>query len=107
MRGKCVLKDWDEQIYRALTHPIRRHIISYLLEKTFGSFTELLKCADIRDHGKLGFHLKALGNLIGNDRSRKRYHLTDRGLLAAELMARVQGRRLVLVIEGLGYEKET
>ncbi len=80
------MRDRDEHIHRALAHPIRRRIISYLQENTYGSFTELLKAAGTRDHGKLGFHLKALGALIGYERSKKRYHLTSEGLLAAELL---------------------
>jgi len=79
-------KNWDEQIHRALANPIRRRIIWYLQDNTYGSFTELLKCVDTHDHGKLGFHLKALKGLIGSDRSRVGYHLTERGQLAYELI---------------------
>lgn len=81
-----MLKYWDKQIHRALAHPIRRRIISYLLENAWGSFTELLKHVDIRDHGKLGFHLRSMKELIDYDDSRKGYRLTERGQLAYELM---------------------
>ena len=76
----------DEEIHRALVHPIRRCIISHLQERQYASFTELRNYVGIRDHGKLGFHLKALGNLIRSNRSRKKYLLTRRGRLAAELI---------------------
>jgi len=81
-----MLNFWDDQIHRALAHPLRRRIIAYLQERTKGSFTELLKHAGIHDHGKLGFHLRALGELIRYDRSGTGYRLTGRGQLAYELI---------------------
>jgi len=79
------MKDWDDQIHRALTHPIRRRIIEYLQERDL-SFQELLKSVVISNHGKLGFHLKALGGLVEREPSMKKYRLTDRGQLAGELI---------------------
>jgi len=85
MHGK-VLKDWDDEIHSALAHPIRRRIIECLQEKKYLSFHELLKYLGIGNHGKLGFHIKALGGLVEREPSMKKYRLTDRGQLAGELI---------------------
>jgi hypothetical protein len=79
-----VLKDWDNEIHRALAHPIRRRIIECLQESDL-SFRELLKHAPISNHGKLGFHIRALRGLVEREPSMK-YRLTDRGQLASELV---------------------
>jgi len=79
------LKDWDDQIHRALAHPIRRRIIECLQEGGL-SFQELLKGVAISNHGKLGFHIKALGGLVEREPLMKKYRLTDRGQLAGELI---------------------
>jgi len=79
------LKDWDDEIHRALSHPIRRRIIECLQENNL-SFRELTKRVAISNHGKLGFHIRALKGLVEHDPSIKKYHLTDRGQLAGELI---------------------
>jgi len=85
-KGKSLgLKDWDDQIHRALAHPIRRRIIECLQERDL-SFQELLKSVAISNHGKLGFHIKALRGLVEREPSMKEYRLTDRGQLAGELI---------------------
>jgi len=84
-RGET-LKDWDDEIHRALAHPIRRRIIECLQEKDALSFRELLKHVGIGNHGKLGFHMKALGELVEREPSMGKYRLTDRGQLAGELI---------------------
>jgi len=79
------LKDWDDEIHRALSHPIRRRIIECLQENDL-SFRDLVKCLAIGNHGKLGFHIRALKGLVEHDPSMKKYRLTDRGQLAGELI---------------------
>jgi len=79
------LKDWDDEIHRALVHPIRRRIIE-CLQKNELSFHELLKYVGISNHGKLGFHIKALRGLVEREPSTKKYRLTDRRQLAGELI---------------------
>jgi len=79
------VKDWDDEIHRALAHPIRRRIIE-CLQKNDLSFPELLKSIPIDNHGKLGFHVRALRGLVEREPSMKKYRLTDRGRLAGELL---------------------
>jgi len=98
------LKNWDDDIQRALAHPIRRHIIEHLLERNNLSFHELLKFVAVRNHGKLGFHVRVLRvrGLVELEPRMKRYRLTDRGHLAGELIWDTRfliakgGRNLVL-----------
>lgn len=80
------MNDWDDEIHRAIAHPIRRRIIECLLERKALSFIELLKHVDTPDHGKLGFHIKTLRGLIEREPSTRKYHLTDKGQLAGELI---------------------
>jgi hypothetical protein len=80
------LKNWDDEIHSALSHPIRRHILECLRERSALSFQELVKCVRISNHGKLGFHVRSLKGLVERDRSIKKFRLTDRGQLAAELL---------------------
>ncbi|MFQ5999354.1 MAG: MEDS domain-containing protein [Candidatus Bathyarchaeia archaeon] len=79
------MKDWDDEIHRALAHPIRRHILECLQENDL-SFRELMRRVAIVNHGKLGFHIRALKGLVEHDPSTKKYRLTDRGQLAGELI---------------------
>jgi DNA-binding transcriptional ArsR family regulator len=99
------LKDWDNEIFDALAHPVRRRIIERLQERNALSYSELLKLVDISNHGKIGFHIRALEGLVERESSRK-YRLTEKGLLASELMWDIRfllsrGRR------GLAYEPTT
>jgi DNA-binding transcriptional ArsR family regulator len=83
------VKNWDDEILKAVTHPVRRRIIESLREKNALSFNELIQCVDIGNHGKLGFHLRTLKGLVERDSSNK-YCLTDKGQLAGELIWDIQ-----------------
>jgi len=84
------LKNWDDEILRALAHPVRRRIIESLRENKGLSFNELVENINISNHGKLGFHLRALKGLVEREPSTSRYHLTDRGQLAGELISDIR-----------------
>ena len=84
------LKNWDDEILRALTHPVRRRIIESLRENKVLSFNELLDYIEVSNHGKLGFHLRALKGLVEREPSTSKYRLTDRGQLASELIWDIQ-----------------
>jgi len=79
------LKDWDDEIFNALAHPIRRHIIESLREKSL-TYNELLRLISITNHGKLGFHIRSLKGLIEREASTNKYRLTEKGHLASELV---------------------
>lgn len=79
---------WNNEIHRALAHPIRRCVIQSLRNRNL-SFTELLKCTGINNHGKIGFHLRALHKLVELDPSTGKYRLTDRGKLASDLIENI------------------
>ncbi len=78
--------NWDEEIFKALSHPIRRLIIECLRDKKSLSYSEIIKIINIANHGKLVFHLRKLKGLVEHDSSTNKYHLTDRGLIAGELI---------------------
>lgn len=79
------MKDWDDEIFNALAHPIRRHIIESLREKSL-TYNQLLRLISITNHGKLGFHIRTLKGLIEREPSTNKYHLTEKGYLASELV---------------------
>ena len=80
-----LLVDWDDEIHRALAHPIRRRIIE-CLQKNDLSFRELVKRAVTANHGKFGYHLKTLKTFVELDSPTKKYRLTYRGKLLAGLI---------------------
>jgi DNA-binding transcriptional ArsR family regulator len=84
------VKDWDNEVHKALAHPIRRRIIECLQEKGVLTFNDLLKYTSMYNHGRLGFHLRALKGLIEHEPSTNRYNLTDRGFLASELICDIR-----------------
>lgn len=80
------MKGWNNEIFKALAHPIRRRIIECLRETNALSYNELLKLVDTKNHGKLGFHMRALKGLVEHESSTNKYRLTDRGQIAGELI---------------------
>lgn len=80
---------WNNNIHKALAHPLRRRIIECLRDKNL-SFSELMKCAEVSNHGTIGFHLRSLGGLVALEPSTAKYHLTDRGKLAGELIQNIR-----------------
>ena len=95
----------DENIHKTLAHPIRRHVIECLFERNDAAFSELLKYVGDRNHGKLGFHIRALRalGLVEHQSSMKKYHLTERGQLAAEL---IWDTRFLIARQGSDLEHE-
>ena len=78
--------NWDYDIQRAMLHPVNRKIIECLHDENL-SFTELLnKVATEGNHGKFGYHLRTLGKFVELEPITKKYRLTDRGKLLAQLI---------------------
>lgn len=80
------MPEWDDKTLRQLLHPIRRRVIDCLREKNSLSYSEILKHVEASNHGKLGFHMRALEGLIEREPLTNKYHLTDKGYLASELI---------------------
>lgn len=81
----------ENEIFRALeavSHPFRRLVIEYLSEKGESSFSQLQGCIAKTNHGWLGFHIRKLMALgfVEHLRSTRRFRLTEKGRLAAELV---------------------
>ena len=102
-----LMEKLESEIYKALTHPIRRRILSFLHETVYASFDEILKNVFLANHGKLGFHMRSLKGLVEYEDSMKKYTLTDRGKLLVELMSDahflIARQRLVLEYEPIRY----
>ena len=69
-----------------MSHPLNRRIIECLRDEDL-PFTELLnKVGDDGDHGKFGYHLRTLSKFVELEPATKKYRLTDRGRLLAEVI---------------------
>jgi len=77
--------DFEEKVFEALSHRIRRGIVKTLGEKGKRSFTELMKDLNIDDTGTLTFHLKKLAGFITKTPDGY-YELTELGLKAYSLL---------------------
>jgi len=73
------------KLLKILSHSMRRRIIKCLEEQESLSFNDLLKLVKNKNHGELGFHLRALKGLI-EKKSSDEYSLTNKGFLAAGLL---------------------
>lgn len=78
--------NWDYQIQKALSHSANRKIIDCLCDENL-SFTELLsKVGDDGNHGKFGYHLRTLSEFVELEPTTKKYRLTRRGKLLADVI---------------------
>lgn len=57
----------EEQVFRTLSHQIRRDIIRFIGENKGGKFTEIKKSVRIEESAALSYHLNALGPLLLHD----------------------------------------
>lgn len=71
---------WNNEMQRAMAHPIRRRIVELLRDADL-SFVELLNAVSESNHGKLGYHLRTLKTFVELVPSTNKYRLTDRGRL--------------------------
>ncbi len=71
--------------------PTRRRILDLLAEKGTLSYVEILNALEIEHTGKLNYHLKLLGDLIGKDEA-GRYILTEKGRLGTQILLKVRTR---------------
>lgn len=76
------LHEWNDEILRAMAHPIKKRIIECLQDASL-SFTELLDEIPESNHGKFGYHLRTLRAFAELEPSTGKYRLTNRGKLLA------------------------
>jgi Bacterial regulatory protein, arsR family len=70
----------SDEMFEAVSHPIRIDIVKILAEKPLG-FAELKRELKISSSGLLDFHLKKLDDLIATNKE-GRYSLTEKGFAA-------------------------
>ena len=80
-----MLMNSTSKLLKILSHSTRRRIIKRLEEQGSLSFNDLLKLVNSKNHGELGFHLRALKGLI-EQKSSDEYSLTHEGIRAAGLL---------------------
>jgi len=69
-----------------MSHCLNRKIIDCLHDENLG-FTELLdKVGDDGNHGRFGYHLRTLSGFVELEPTTKKYRLTDRGKLLADVI---------------------
>ena len=84
------LNENNWKFLQAINHPIRREILELLKGKKALSFNELSRRIAAGDHGRLGFHLRSLAELVEHESSTNKYRLSDAGWMALGLIKDVQ-----------------
>jgi len=82
-------EDFEDKIYIALSHKLRRDIIKLLAERKKMAFSELMKELGVDDTGTLTFHLRKLVGLITKISSGE-YTLTNLGKKAYDIMMNME-----------------
>ena len=79
----------DTNILSALSHPIRKDVVSLLVKHRRMKFADLAKAVGVKDPPLLSFHLKILkdAGLISQE-SDKSYTITEKGTRAIEVLSR-------------------
>jgi len=79
--------DKEDEIFKSLSHNIRRKIVKSLGENEVLSFTQIKNSIGEIDSPTLSYHLKSLKMLV--DQNESLYKLTDIGLAAVSLMDKI------------------
>lgn len=67
----------EEEVFKTLSHQIRRDILRYIGESKGSKFTEIKKAAGIEESASLSYHLNALHPLLVHDEGL--YRLSELG----------------------------
>ena len=80
------------ELQKVMSHSTRIRIVEYLSQGN-ATFSELQKDTEIKDHGKFGFHLRALRTvgMIELDTSTMKYALTEHGWVVVGLSSILKG----------------
>lgn len=97
-----IMNENNSKLLQAINHPIRREILELLKGKEAFSFNELSRRIAVGNHGRLGFHLRALAELVEHEPSTNKYRLSDAGWMALGLIKDAQ-----FVVERIKQDKLT
>jgi hypothetical protein len=78
------ISNLEEEVFKALDHPIRRNVLRYIGEAKEPTFTEILNTVKIPDSPTLSYHLKTLSPFVIQQRGR--YTLSPVGKAAYSLL---------------------
>jgi hypothetical protein len=76
--------NFEEEVFKALDHQIRRNVLRYIGEAKETTFTEILNTVKIQDSPTLSYHLKTLSPFVIQQKGR--YTLTTIGKAAYSLL---------------------
>ena len=74
-----------DSLYKVLKDKIRRKIVLQLSRNGPLAYVDLMNTLEIKNTGRLNYHLKILGDLLEKDENGK-YRLTEKGTLASQLL---------------------
>jgi hypothetical protein len=83
-KGQQEIDNFEEEVFKALDHQIRRDVLRYIGEAKGTTFTEILNAVRISDSPTLSYHLKTLSPFV--DQRKGRYTLTNIGKAAYSLL---------------------
>lgn len=89
--GEKRVVDVEQEIFKALTNPIRREIIQEIGKRENVGFNELLRAINLSDSSKLSYHLKSLSILL--TQNNKKYQLSELGRDVFTLLVGVEKYR--------------
>lgn len=78
------ISNFEEEVFGALDHQIRRNVHRYIGEAKEPTFTEILNTANLPDSPTLSYHLKTLSPFVTQHKGR--YTLTTIGKAAYSLL---------------------
>lgn len=74
-----------DSLYKVLKDKTRRKIVLQLSQNGPLTYVDLMNALEITNTGRLNYHLKILGDLLGKNENGK-YRLTEKGTLASQLL---------------------
>ena len=78
------ISNFEEEVFKALDHQIRRNVLRYIGEAKEPTFTEILNTVNIPDSPTLSYHLKTLSPFVIQQKGR--YTLTTIGKAVYSLL---------------------
>ena len=78
------ISNFEEEVFKALDHQIRRNVLRYIGEAKEPTFTEILNTVNIPDSPTLSYHLRTLSPFVTQQKGR--YTLTTIGKAAYSLL---------------------
>jgi DNA-binding transcriptional ArsR family regulator len=86
------MEEWDNEIQKATSHPIKRKIVELLAEEDLSFMQLLSRINGSFDKGNFSYHLRRLTKFVELEPSTKKYKLTYRGRLLLDIIREFRSR---------------